>query len=127
MRLLLDTHTLIWWDSDPARLSAVALAVLRNPANTVWLGVVRAWEIAIKAQFGKLSMGLPPADLVASQQANGLQILPVTLSHSLALEGLPACHKDSFDRLLIAQPLVEGAELVSADRFFARYPVRSLW
>lgn len=127
MRLLLDTHTLIWWDSDPARLSAVALAALRDPANTVWLSVVSVWEILIKAQLGKLSLALPLPDIVAAQQANGLQILPVTLSHSLALDGLPSCHKDPFDRLLIAQAIVERAELVSADHVFARYPVRLLW
>ena len=127
MRLLLDTHTFIWWDSDPARLSAVALAALRDPTNTVWLSVVSIWEILIKAQLGKLSVRLPLPDIVAQQQANGLRVLPVTLTHSLALEGLPSIHKDPFDRLLIAQAIVEGAELVSADHVFVQYPVRLLW
>jgi PIN domain nuclease of toxin-antitoxin system len=127
MRLLLDTHTLIWWDSDPARLSDVALAALRDPANTVWLSVVSIWEILIKAQLGKLNVRLPLPDIVAEQQANGLRVLPVTLPHSLALEGLPPIHKDPFDRLLIAQAIVEGAELVSADHVFVQYPVRLLW
>jgi PIN domain nuclease of toxin-antitoxin system len=127
MRLLLDTHTFVWWDSDPARLSAVALAALRDPANTVWLSVVSVWEILIKAQLGKLSVRLPLPDIVAQQQANGLQVLPVTLPHSLTLEGLPPIHKDPFDRLLIAQAIVEGAQLVSADHVFVQYPVRLLW
>ena len=127
MKLLLDTHTFIWWDSDPARLSSVALAALRDPANRVWLSVVSVWEILIKAQLGKLSVRLPLPDIVAQQQANGLQVLPVTLPHSLALDGLPPIHKDPFDRLLIAQAVVEGAELVSADRVFSQYPVRLLW
>jgi PIN domain nuclease of toxin-antitoxin system len=127
MRLLLDTHAFIWWDSDPSRLSAPALAALRDPANTVWLSVVSIWEILIKAQLGKLSVRLPLPDIVAQQQANGLQILPVTLPHSLALEGLPPLHKDPFDRLLIAQAVVEGADLVSADRVFVQYPVRLVW
>jgi PIN domain nuclease of toxin-antitoxin system len=127
MRLLLDTHTFIWWDSDPARLSAGALAALRDPANIVWLSVVSVWEILIEAQLGKLSVRLPLAEIVAQQQANGLQVLPVTLSHSLALEGLPPIHKDPFDRLLIAQAVAEGAELVSADHVFVHYPVRLLW
>jgi len=86
MRLLLDTHTFIWWDSDPAQPSAVAPAALRDPANTVWFSVVSVWEILIKARLGKLSVCLPLPDIVAQQQANNLQVLPVTLPHSLALE-----------------------------------------
>jgi PIN domain nuclease of toxin-antitoxin system len=127
MKLLLDTHTFIWWDSDPARLSAPALAALRDPTNTLWLSVVSIWEIVIKAQLGKLAVRLPLPDVVAQQQANGTQVLPVTLAHSLAIEGLPSIHKDPFDRLLVAQAIVEGAELVSADPVLSRYPVRLLW
>jgi PIN domain nuclease of toxin-antitoxin system len=127
MKLLLDTHTLIWWDSDPSQLSTVALAALRDPANEVWISTVSVWEIVIKAQLGKLSLRLPLADIVAQQLANGLHILDVTLPHVLAVEGLPPVHKDPFDRLLVAQANVEGAELVSADRVFAQYPVRILW
>jgi PIN domain nuclease of toxin-antitoxin system len=127
MRLLLDTHAFIWWDSDPGQLSAAALAALRNPANEVWVSAVSVWEMVIKAQLGKLSLRLPLADIVAQQQANGLRFLPVTLSHVLAVEGLPPIHKDPFDRLLVAQATVEGAELVSGDRVFAQYPVRVLW
>ena len=127
MRLLLDTHTFIWWDSDPGRLSGLALSALRDPANAVWLSVGSVWEMVIKAQLGKLALRLPLADIVAQQQANGLQILPIALARVLAIEGLPPVHKDPFDRLLIAQAIVEGAELVSADPVFAQYPVRLLW
>lgn len=127
MRLLLDTHAFIWWDSDPAQLSAVALAALRDPVNTVWLSVVSVWEIIIKARLGKLSLRLPLPLIVAQQQANGLQVLPVALPHALAVEGLPPFHKDPFDRMLVAQAIVEGAELVSADHVFLQYPARLLW
>ncbi|SRR5579884_2230389 len=127
MRLLLDTHTFIWWDSDPGKLPAPALAALRDRSNTVWFSVVSAWEIIIKAQLGKLTLRLPLRDIIAQQQANGIQILPVTLPHTLAVEGLPPVHKDPFDRLLAAQAFVEGAELVSADPIFSHYPVRVLW
>ena len=105
----------------------MALAALRDPANTVWLSVVSVWEIVIKAQLGKLNLRLPLPHIVTHQQANGLQVLPVTLPHVLAVEGLPPVHKDPFDRLLVAQAVVEGVELVSADPVFAQYPVRSLW
>lgn len=127
MKLLLDTHTFIWWDSDPAQLSAPVLAALRDPANEVWLSVASVWEMVIKAQLGKLSLRLPLGDIVQQQQANGLQILPVTLAHALAVQGLPAIHQDPFDRALIAQSNIEGAQLVSADQVIRQYPVRVLW
>jgi PIN domain nuclease of toxin-antitoxin system len=127
MKLLLDTHAFIWWDSDPAKLSAPALAALRDPANEVWLSVASVWEMVIKAQLGKLTLRLPLADIVMQQQGNGLQVFPVTLAHALAVEGLPAVHKDPFDRMLIAQANVEGAKLVSADQVVRQYPVRVLW
>jgi PIN domain nuclease of toxin-antitoxin system len=127
MKLVLDTHAFIWWDSDPAQLSAVALAALRDPANEVWLSVVSVWEMVIKAQLGKLTLRLPLADIVSQQQVNGLRVLTVSLEHVLAVEGLPPVHKDPFDRLLIAQANVEGAELVSADQVVRQYPVHILW
>ncbi len=127
MRLLLDTHTFIWWDSDPARLSGVALSAISDPANSVCLSVVSAWEIVIKAQLGRLQLRLPLSEIVAQQQANGLEILPVILAHTLAIAGLAPVHKDPFDRLLIAQAMVEGMELVSADHSLAHYPIPILW
>jgi PIN domain nuclease of toxin-antitoxin system len=125
--LLLDTHVFIWWDSDPAQLSQPALTALRDPANTIAFSVVSVWEMAIKRQLGKLILRLPLSQIVAHQQANGLQVLPVTLTHTLAVEGLPPVHKDPFDRLLAAQANVEGVDFVTADPIFAQYPVRVLW
>lgn len=127
MKLLLDTHAFIWWDGDPAKLSPRALAALRDPANTVWFSTVSVWEMVIKSQLGKLTLRLPFSQIVAQQQANGLQVLAVSLAHVLAVEGLLAVHKDPFDRLLVAQANVEAAEFVTADLIFARYPVRVLW
>jgi PIN domain nuclease of toxin-antitoxin system len=127
MKPLLDTHAFIWWDSDPAQLSAPALAALRDPTNEVWLSVASVWEMVIKAQLGKLTLRLPLADIVSQQQSNGLRVLPVTLAHVLAVEGLPAVHKDPFDRVLIAQANVEGSEFVSAEAVARQYPVRVLW
>ncbi len=127
MKLLLDTHAFIWWDSDPTQLSAPALAALRDPANEVWLSVASVWKMAIKAQLGKLTLRLPLADIVRQQQSNGLRVLPITLAHVLAVEGLAAIHKDPFDRVLIAQANVEGCQLVSADSAVRQYPVQILW
>jgi PIN domain nuclease of toxin-antitoxin system len=127
MRLLFDTHSFIWWDSEPDRLSPAALAALRDPANEVLPSAVSAWEIVIKAQVGKLSLRLRLDDIIAQQQANGVRLLPLSFEHVLAVHGLPPVHKDPFDRALAAQANVEGAELVSADAVFAQYPVRVRW
>src|SRR5947199_8865953 len=108
MKLLLDTHAFIWWDSDPTRLSATALTALRDPANEVWLSVASVWEMVIKVQLGKLPLRLSLADIVTQQRANGLEVLPATLAHALAVEGLPPIQQDALDRRRIAQSNGEG-------------------
>lgn len=128
MKLLLDTHTFIWWDSDPTKLSGTVLALCHDPANDLLLSVTSLWEMQIKSQLGKLSLRLPLADIVSQQQStNGLQLLPITQAHIYALDGLPTPHKDPFDRLLVVQANDEGALLVSADPIFGSYPVLVVW
>ena len=127
MKLLLDTHTFIWWDSEPSRLSPDALQACQNQANTIMLSVVSVWEMQIKTQLGKLKLNISLAELIRNQQqVNGIQILSMTLNHVFALEGLPVHHKDPFDRLLIAQANVEEAVLVSSDSAFSEYSVQVL-
>jgi PIN domain nuclease of toxin-antitoxin system len=90
--------------------------------------MARAWEVQIKLQLGKLHLRLSLAEVIASQQQiNDLHVLPVALSHVLALQSLPAHHKDPFDRLLIAQANAEETMLISHDPVFAHYPVKVLW
>jgi PIN domain nuclease of toxin-antitoxin system len=128
VKLLLDTHTFIWWDSEPAKLSATAMALCIDPANELILSVTSLWEMQIKHQLGKLSLRLALVDIVAHQQAtNGVIVLPILPTHIFALDGLPPVHKDPFDRLLVAQANSEGATLVSADAIFKSYPVRLAW
>ena len=128
MKLLLDTHTFIWWDSEPAKLSSQALALCQDRTNTLLLSVASVWEMQIKLQLGKLKLNLPLAELITSQQqTNNIEILPVTLAHVLALQNLPPHHKDPFDRLLIAQANVEDAVLVSNDPVFVKYAIHVLW
>ena len=128
MKLLLDTHTFIWWDSDPAKLPTQVLALCRDRANMVLLSVASAWEMQIKLQLGKLRLNLPLAEVIESQQqSNDIELLPITLTHVLALQDLPAHHRDPFDRLLVAQANAEDAVLVSGDPIFAKYPVKLLW
>jgi PIN domain nuclease of toxin-antitoxin system len=128
MKLLLDTHAFIWWDSEPAKLSPKVLALCQDRANTLLVSVASVWEMQIKLQLGKLKLHLPLAELIESQrQTNDIEIVPVVLKHVLALENLPTHHKDPFDRLLVAQAKVEGATLVSGDPIFTKYPVKVIW
>lgn len=128
MKLLLDTHAFIWWDSDPLRLSQNALRLCQDPGNRLLLSAGSAWEMQIKIQIGKLRLALSLEELLGNQQrVNNLEMLPITLGHILGLERLPMHHRDPFDRLLIAQAIAEGAALVSGDSIFADYPVEVVW
>jgi PIN domain nuclease of toxin-antitoxin system len=128
MRLLLDTHAFIWMFDKPERLSPKAHTLLADANNDLLLSAASVWEMQIKIQLGRLKFTVPLRELVESQkQTNGVQILPVGLEHVLALDALPAHHKDPFDRLLVAQANVEGASLVSRDPLFSSYPVKLLW
>ena len=128
MKTLLDTHTFLWWSNDPERLSDKVRALLEDRETILLLSVVSLGEIQIKAQSGKITLTIPLAALINSQQqTNRVQILPVTLAHVLALDDLPVHHKDPFDRLLIAQANVENAILASVDAIFDQYPVNVVW
>jgi PIN domain nuclease of toxin-antitoxin system len=128
VRLLLDTHALIWWlIGDPA-LSAAARAGIAAPDNEVFVSAASAWEIATKFRIGKLPQGaaliakLPEA--LASQGFNGL---PITIEHGRTAGGLPGPHRDPFDRMLIAQAILSDLVLVSNETVFDVYGVRRLW
>lgn len=128
MKLLLDTHAFIWWDSDPLKLSPQVLSMCQSRENILLLSVASVWEMQIKLQFGRLKLNLPLSELVAEQQqTNKIIILDVKLEHILALEKLPPHHKDPFDRLLIAQAEIEQAVLISKDQIFKEYPVKTVW
>jgi len=128
MKLLLDTHTFIWWDSSPQKLSPKALALCQNPENILLLSIGSIWEMQIKIQLGKLSLNLHLPELIESQQqTNNIEVLPINLTHLFTLDSLPNHHKDPFDRLLISQAIVENAVLVSGDSILANYPVKIEW
>jgi PIN domain nuclease of toxin-antitoxin system len=128
MRLLLDTHALIWWASSSEQLPKKVLDLLEDADNRLFLNVASIWEMPIKCQNGKLELGKPLAQLVSNQQvSNGLKILLVEPSHVYALQGLPDVHRDPFDRIMIAQAIVEDLGFVSADRVLNGYPVRQIW
>jgi len=116
MNILLDTHTFIWWDTEPQQLSARALTLCRDPENQLFLSVVSVWEMVIKIQIGKLRFAKPLAEMITyQQQTNQINLLPVNLAHVLAVESLPLHHKDPFDRLLIAQAQAQEMVILSRD------------
>ena len=125
MKLLLDTHTFIWWDREPDLIPPATLQLMRQ--SQLLLSLVSLWEIQIKTQLGKLNLNLPLADLVKHHQENGITLLTITLPHILALEQLPQHHRDPFDRLLIAQGRVESTAIVSRDDIFKSSDCQLIW
>ena len=123
MKLLVDTHVLIWAVLEDTALPARFHAALSDPAAEVHVSAVSVWEVAIKRALGKLAV---PADLFDQAVASGCVALPVTWDHVRAVEALPMHHADPFDCLLIAQAWVEGLTLLTADRAFAAYDVAVL-
>jgi len=128
MKLLLDTHTFLWMDTDPAKLSSTASSWVADPANSIAISVASLWEIQIKAMLGKLTLRIPLPQLVSDQQQqNGLVVIPVTERQVYAVSGLPNIHTDPFDRLIAAVSRLEGLTLLSADPVFRQYPVSLAW
>ncbi|MBE9159099.1 type II toxin-antitoxin system VapC family toxin [Nodosilinea sp. LEGE 06152] len=125
MKLLLDTHTFIWWDREPDLIPAETLRLMRQAQ--LLLSLVSLWEIQIKTRLGKLNLNMPLADLVEHHQENGITLLAISLPHILALEQLPQHHRDPFDRLLIAQSCVESTAIVSRDAIFKSYDCQVVW
>ena len=127
MRVLLDTHALIWWVADEASLSRDAYAVIAEPANEVFVSAASAWEIATKARLGKLVAGPLTQSLLAEVQGQGFVPLPITVQHGAQAGSLPGLHKDPFDRMLIAQAQAENLALVSNERVFDDFGVVRVW
>jgi len=128
MKLLLDTHTFIWWSDEPERLSERVLEACQNSDNELILSIASIWEMQIKIQLGKLRLRHPLRYLIENQQnINSLQILSVSVSHIYMLENLPMHHRDPFDRLLICQAIEDRLFLVSRDSVFSGYPVTLYW
>ena len=119
MRVLLDTHILLWWLSDDRRLPKDAEKIIKDGDNLVYVSAASVWEIAIKATLGQIK-----ADPFAVQESiapSGLLNLPVTGTHAAHVSRLPHHHRDPFDRMLVAQSLVEPMRLLTTDRLLARY------
>jgi PIN domain nuclease of toxin-antitoxin system len=122
MKLLLDTHVLLWAAGQPDRLPAKARKLLGDPRNEPIFSSASLWEIAIKSGLGRDDFQVDARLLRRGLLDNGYSELPITSEHAVAIDGLPPIHKDPFDRLLVAQSMVEGITLLTADPLVARYP-----
>lgn len=120
MKLLLDTHVLLWWLEDPASIVDAARIEIANPRNAAFVSAASIQEIVIKKEQNRLSC---PDDLLPLLSTNKFAHLPVTLDHALAVQALPPLHKDPFDRLLLAQCRCEGMTLVTRDRLLPKYGI----
>lgn len=122
MKLLLDTHLLLWAAGEPDRLSKQARALLEAPENELFFSAASLWEIVIKRGLGREDFKADARLLRRGLLDNGYSELPIGSEHAVALESLPPLHKDPFDRILVAQAQVEGITLLTADRNVAQYP-----
>jgi PIN domain nuclease of toxin-antitoxin system len=128
VRLLLDTHSFLWFVLNDAQLSASARTAISDPANDVLVSPATYWEIAIKVSKTKYTLAVPYQDFIQHNlDANDFAILPIEVRHTALVAGMPFHHKDPFDRLLIAQALAEDIPLVSNEALFDAYGVRRLW
>lgn len=128
MNLIVDTHVVIWAVDDPTRLSPAATWALEDPANRLLLSAGSLWETAIKVGLNKLVLTMPYALWMTRAVADlELTVLAVTIEYADAQAALPDHHRDPFDRLIVAQALVEGVAIVSADATFDAYGVRRVW
>lgn len=122
MKLLLDTHLLLWAAGEPDRLPLEVVAEIENPDNELLFSAASLWEVAIKRGLGRSDFTVDPRLLRRGLFDNGYHELPVTSEHAVAVAGLPPIHKDPFDRILIAQSIIEGITLLTLDGLVANYP-----
>ena len=128
MRLLLDTHTFLWFVWGDPKLSRVARDHIEDPANRKWVSTASMWEIAIKVAAGKLSLARPLDEfLTLHVEENGFRTLTIRRAHVLRTAALPLHHRDPFDRMLVAQSLVEDMALLSADPALEAYGITRPW
>jgi PIN domain nuclease of toxin-antitoxin system len=122
MKVLLDTHLLLWAAGEPDKLSPDARGLIEDEANELLFSAASIWEVAIKSGLGRDDFSLDARVLRRALIDNLYRELPVTGEHAAAIAGLPPIHKDPFDRMLVAQSEVEGVTLLTADELVARYP-----
>jgi|SRR5665213_1727774 len=128
MKLLLDTHTLLWFIGNDPQLSAPASQHIENPAHEKFVSAASLWEIAVKLSLEKIKLPRPFGEVFPQQlEVNGFELLPISCAQLNCLVGLSFHHRDPFDRLLVAQAIVDDLTIVTRDPEFSKYPAKILW
>ena len=128
MKVLLDTCAFLWLVTDDPKLSELSKEIFLDSGNELLLSAVTGFEITIKYSLGKLHLTEPPKDFISNRiQANALTELPISMNHTYALQNLPQHHKDPFDRLLVAQAIVNQLPLLSSDEQLSAYDITRIW
>jgi PIN domain nuclease of toxin-antitoxin system len=128
MKVIVDSHVMVWLDSDSKKLSGTAKQVLNDPSGELIYSVATYWELGLKIQLGKLKLSKPLPEVLREQcSVNSFEILPINLHHVQLVVDLPLIHRDPFDRMLIAQAKYEHATLLTDDPFIRQYAVPVLW
>lgn len=128
MNYLLDSHTFIWMDIAPEKVSLRVRHIIQDGGNNIFLSYGSVWEMQIKIALDKLNLNSGLAQtIVRQQEENNVQLLPIELDHIFILERLPLLHRDPFDRLLVAQAMVERIPILSSDSMIAQYEINVIW
>lgn len=128
MRALLDTHTFIWWIVDDPKLPSYVRSIIGDGDNELFFSAASCWEIAIKAQIGRIKLPSRPDIFISEQLAlNAVQTLPIQVSHALHVFNLPHHHRDPFDRMIVAQSQLEDLPILTLDPLIAKYKVKTIW
>ena len=127
MRVLIDTHALLWYLQGDANLSNLALTTIESKDNNVFVSIVTLWEIAIKSRLGKLELQRPFENLEADLQQLDIKILPINFAELDIYRSLPLHHRDPFDRILIAQSIGNSLTMITRDALFEPYSIRVMW
>lgn len=127
MRVLLDTHVLLWYLSSDPKMSEKAKDIIADKSNNCYFSLASLWEIVIKLDLNKLRLPMPFEKFIDHLTSKDFQILPIQLADLKVLQGLPAYHRDPFDRILIAQAIQENIPVISADQYFNAYAIPIIW
>jgi PIN domain nuclease of toxin-antitoxin system len=127
MRVLIDTHALLWYLQGDANLSNLALTTIEDKDNDVFVSIVSLWEIAIKSGLGKLELQCPFENLETDLQQLDIKILPIAFAELNIYHSLPLHHRDPFDRILIAQSIGNSLTMITRDALFAPYSIQVMW
>lgn len=127
MKLLLDTHTFIWFVEDDEKLPSRIKIQIEDIENEIFISIVSLWEIAIKTSLGKLEVAIDIPAMISKIESNGFSIFPIFPEHTICVSSLPFHHRDPFDRMLIAQTITEKIKIVSRDGFFDAYDIDCIW